>query len=518
MEKVESGVYMDNVDSIHKVFAFRKMALLCCGCIVLAFLIISFMLPLVDPSEGRYAIIAQRMAETGDYVTPQVLSDGKWIPFLGKPPLFFWLASISIKIFGVNEFAVRFPAVLSSILLLISMFFIIKRYKDEETAFLSVLITATSGLFFVVTNSVLADVLMTFCSMGAFLFYYAFLKEQNSRVRHFFSMAVFILLGLGFLTKGPVAIVIFGLPVFLWTLFNNQWKTLKHHAWISGCSLFLAITVPWFYLVSKVHPDFLEYFFVNENFKRFVSSDYGDRYGTGHQYPRGMSAAFFAAGAEPWLLLILIVIIYKCIKLSKDNRKQYIFGLIFSCSMDDENQKRPVSFFFLGFVSVVLFWCLAKQLHFYYLLTVIPPFAIWCAILLKGDKIPFKITAWLSLFTLIIYIIGFSFVPFVAEKRIARNVIAKAIELHANSEGDPKIVFVYKTPFSAYFYGKGLIVQHTKEIPSASLARKADYYIIKNRYFDKMSVELRNDVSVRYKDNKWSILQKPAKSLGAVNK
>ena len=55
-------------------------------------------LPLVEPTEGRYAQISQEMAFSGDWVTPRLLIDGEQVPFLGKPPLFFWSAALSSEI------------------------------------------------------------------------------------------------------------------------------------------------------------------------------------------------------------------------------------------------------------------------------------------------------------------------------------------------------------------------------------------------------------------------------------
>src|SRR5689334_9298035 len=69
--------------------------------------------PLFDTTEARYAEIARKMVELNDWVTP-------WfdygVPFWGKPPLSFWLSALSIKLFGVNEFAPRLPHFLSGLL------------------------------------------------------------------------------------------------------------------------------------------------------------------------------------------------------------------------------------------------------------------------------------------------------------------------------------------------------------------------------------------------------------------
>ena len=75
--------------------------------------------PLMDTTEGRYGEMARKMAEMNDWITP-------WfdvgVPFWGKPPLAFWISALGIKVFGVNEFAVRFPQFLTALLVVIISF------------------------------------------------------------------------------------------------------------------------------------------------------------------------------------------------------------------------------------------------------------------------------------------------------------------------------------------------------------------------------------------------------------
>src|ERR1700683_5179164 len=64
-----------------------------------------------EPDEGRYAEIAREMVLSGDYVTPR----DDFELYFEKPPLVYWAEAASIKVFGVNEFAVRLPAALFSL-------------------------------------------------------------------------------------------------------------------------------------------------------------------------------------------------------------------------------------------------------------------------------------------------------------------------------------------------------------------------------------------------------------------
>ena len=65
--------------------------------------------PLMDPTEARYAEIARKILETGDWVMPQF---DYGVPFRGKPPLSEWLTAATMAVFGINELAARLPAFL----------------------------------------------------------------------------------------------------------------------------------------------------------------------------------------------------------------------------------------------------------------------------------------------------------------------------------------------------------------------------------------------------------------------
>src|ERR1700752_789435 len=64
----------------------------------------------VGPDEPRYAWIARDMAETGDFITPRLYGQ----PWFEKPPLYYWGAAISFKLFGVSEFAARLPSAIAA--------------------------------------------------------------------------------------------------------------------------------------------------------------------------------------------------------------------------------------------------------------------------------------------------------------------------------------------------------------------------------------------------------------------
>ena len=74
-------------------------------------LLLTATIPLLDKTEARYAEIARIMHETNQWIVPEI---DYGVPFWAKPPLSTWLSAASFVVFGVNEFAARFPSFLLS--------------------------------------------------------------------------------------------------------------------------------------------------------------------------------------------------------------------------------------------------------------------------------------------------------------------------------------------------------------------------------------------------------------------
>jgi hypothetical protein len=124
-------------------------------------------LPITDPTEGRYALISREMATSGDWVTPTLWMDGRQAPYLGKPPFYFWMSTLSIRLLGPTEFAVRLPAIIATALILALMFLLLKRSLGAPAAATGVVITATTGLVFLLVDSVTVDLHLMFFVAGA---------------------------------------------------------------------------------------------------------------------------------------------------------------------------------------------------------------------------------------------------------------------------------------------------------------------------------------------------------------
>lgn len=412
-------------------------------------------LPLTDPTEGRYAQVSQEMALSGDWVTPRVWMNETHLPFLGKPPLFFWAAACAMKLVGVNAFAARLPSLLSAAFLLVLVYVVLARYASRGAGLLGVLVATTCGFFFAVAGSVATDVALSACVGGSLLAYFAFLSEADPTVRGRWSLLVFFLLGLGFLAKGPVALVLFGLPVLVWTIRWRAWDTLRGHRWLAGVLLFLLVAVPWYVLCELRNPGFLKYFFINENFLRFVTHEYGDAYGTGHQYRRGTSVLMFLGATAPWSLYALW--------------RAYRDRLF---SPERRGADRMASFLFIGFAAGTLFWCLARQLLITYLLPMVPLFAVWLVWVTRDKPSVWRRMRQAAAVMLVVLAVGTAGSGlFLKDVETARGIVRQARRYAAQRAFAGPLVFERQTPYSALFYARGWAVPHPKEELRKSLSQ-----------------------------------------------
>jgi len=468
------------------------------------------LLPLPDPSESRYASIASEMVNSGDYVMPQIWIKGKLIPFMSKPPFAFWMSALSIEVFGTNEFAVRLPSFVAGLLMLLLMYYILNRYKDKETALTAVIITATSGGYYLLSSAVLVDIWLCFFSIGAIFLYFGFMKEKNQKKKKILSLGIFLFLALGILTKGPVALIFFGLPVFTYTVLNADFSPLKKVTWFTGIPLFLLISLPWFILAEKHTPGYLHYFFINENFMRFVSPDKSlDLYSAiSHAVPKGTAVAYTLLVCLPWTLFLPL---FYSIKKGKATALIEALKAEWKRIRTNLFKKEAFSLFTSGLVSVTLFWCISSHLMPYYMVLLVPLFSVYAAEIFRkyNFKIEYilKISALLLILYLIAYIPGYIFVD---RNKSTKYITQKAVKILKDEKLSGKIVFVRRVKYSTHFYGGAVILPHEKESVINSFKNHYsinNLFVMKSKYLKRIPQALLKNLKIFYKDKYWMIVK-----------
>lgn len=163
---------------------------------------------LFDWDEANFAEAAREMLVTGDWLTVQI----NYEPFWEKPPFFIWLQALSMKTFGVNEFAARFPNAICGIVTLCLLFLAGKKLSDETTGWLWVLAYAGSILpFFYFKSGIIDPWFNLFMFLGVWFIFRS--EEKENCLKFLFFAGLFT--GLAVLTKGPVGLLIVLLTWFV---------------------------------------------------------------------------------------------------------------------------------------------------------------------------------------------------------------------------------------------------------------------------------------------------------------
>lgn len=385
--------------------------------------------PLMDTTEARYGEMARLMIETANWITPQFDYN---VPFWGKPPLFTWMSAIGIELFGVNEFAVRFPHWLAGfgVLLLMAKF----ARSAGYSGLITMTVLASCIVFIVSAGAVMTDMALTLGMTLAMIgFYRCWCGEK------FWGYLGFIGLAIGLLAKGPLVIVLVGLAVVPWLVIQHGILGAARELWqrfpvFKGTLLMLVIAMPWYILAERATPGFLNYFIVGEHFKRFLVSGWeGDLYGSAHNEARGTIWLFWVYAALPWSL-VLPILAWK--------KWQNIRRLLVA-------KNGLLSFALLWMISPLIMFTFSGNILAAYVLPGIPALALIISILvsdMKHDPNWFKATASL---TTIIFIAALIY--------IQQGTVDKRSDKIIFHHAEPEIptYYVGKRPFSGQFYSAG---------------------------------------------------------------
>ncbi len=257
---------------------FRRLPLLC----VAAALTLGWGLGgwrLLDPDEGRNAEIAREMAQTRDYLVPHL--DG--LPYLDKPIVYFAAAAIAMTVFGPTEAAARLPAYLSTIATLALLVWFARRRWGRDAGWLAGLAFATMPLVLAYARETIFDATLTFFITAAIL---ALVEERPA--------LAWAAMGLGAITKGPVALALPLLAVLPWALATGRpWRRLIS---LPALGAFAVTALPWFVAVSLRHPDFPHYVFVRETLERVTTRSFH------RTAPLWYYLPIVLVGAFPWVV------------------------------------------------------------------------------------------------------------------------------------------------------------------------------------------------------------------------
>jgi 4-amino-4-deoxy-L-arabinose transferase-like glycosyltransferase len=252
--------------------------------------------PLMLPDEGRYVGVAHEMLVSGDWLTPTL----NGLPFLHKPPLFYWITASSLAILGDHEFAARVAPLVGGAALAFSLFLFARRWMGARVARAALLVALTQPLVFIGSQFANLDMLVAGCIACTVLLlaHVALCLEAGQPAGHALPSA-YVAAALGVLAKGLIGAVLPALVIATWLLATRRWRDLpKFWSW-TGFFAFVLIALPWFLAMQSLHPGFAHYFFIVQHFQRFTEG------GFNNLQPWWFYPAVLCGLGLPWSLWLL---------------------------------------------------------------------------------------------------------------------------------------------------------------------------------------------------------------------
>ncbi|HEY6100274.1 MAG TPA: glycosyltransferase family 39 protein [Anaeromyxobacter sp.] len=314
------------------------------------------------PDEGRYAEVAREMLRSGDWVTPRL--DG--VPFLDKPPLFYWLEGAAFALLGVHVWSARVVTALLGFAGCALVYAAGSRLYGRRAGLLGALVLAANPFHFGASQYVNHDLAVaTWVSAALLAFAVADRREGSARPGWLY--AGYAAMGLAVMTKGLIGLVLPLGAVGAFVAATGRWRELPRYALPTGLVLVALVAVPWHLVALQRNPDLLHYLYVVQHFQRFAGSGFNNPAGPAF-YP-----AVLAAGFLPWTPLLPAAI-----------------GRAAAAFRRDRQEGRTDLLLLLWPALVVVFFSIPRSKIAGYALPALPPLALLVGreldLVLRGDR------------------------------------------------------------------------------------------------------------------------------------
>ena len=221
--------------------------------------------PLFQPIEGLNSNVAQSMIASGDWLVPR----HNGCVYADKPPLFYWVTTIGLEIFGETEFGARFGLALVGLIEVLLVYFLGRLLYGKTAGLLSAAVLATSVGHMIFTRLMMVDATFSTCLTATMLcFALGYVRERR---RLLWWTLAGMAAGLAVLAKSLIGTVFPVLTVGLFMIMTRQWYLWKQRAVAGAVIGFLVIALPWhIHMITQV-PGFAYCHFINEQVLRFLN-------------------------------------------------------------------------------------------------------------------------------------------------------------------------------------------------------------------------------------------------------
>lgn len=272
-------------------------------CLALFVLLIAAILPyfidlggssIWDANEAFYVETPREMLQSGDFISPTF----NYVPRLNKPVLSYWIVAGFYKVFGVSVGVQRLPIALAALTMIIAALVLARAAGNLEAGLWAAAGLAVAPRLVMFGRRIFIDIyISTFMALTLTCFA---LAERYPQRRRLFLLLMYACVGLGVLTKGPVAAVLPALVFGVYLLLHRELKRIAEMMIPLGIIIVLAIVIPWYAaLYQRYGWTYITSFIVGENIARYTE-------GLGVEQRRGLSFYLPVVFSDsfPWSLCL----------------------------------------------------------------------------------------------------------------------------------------------------------------------------------------------------------------------
>lgn len=205
---------------------------------------------LFENDSAQFAVMAMRMVQENDFV--QLIKGSE--EYLDKPHMHYWLAALSFKIFGINDWAYRLPSLLATLLGAYSCFGLGSLLYQRDVGKMAALVFMSAQTIILSVIDVRTDAVLTGFTIFAIWQLAKFI--QTSTLRSVILGAIGA--GIAFATKGQIALLVIGIPLLCHLSYTRKWRTLANWRVLIAILVFALTIAPMlyaYYLQFDLHPE-----------------------------------------------------------------------------------------------------------------------------------------------------------------------------------------------------------------------------------------------------------------------
>ncbi|MEM5386136.1 glycosyltransferase family 39 protein [Paraburkholderia phymatum] len=304
---------------------------------------------LLPSDEGRYAEMAREMFVTGDWITPRY----NGYKYFEKPPLQTWANALSFAWFGIGEWQARLYTALTGFAGVLLIGYTGARVFNAATGLFAALVLASSPYWNLMGHFNTLDMGLSFwMELTLFGLLLAQRPGLASREQRLWMWVVWASMAFAVLSKGLIGLILPGAVLVLYTLISRDGAIWKRLYLVSGLIVFFAIVTPWFLIVQDRNPEFFNFFFIVQQFRRYLTPEQ-NRPGPFYYFVPVLIVGFL-----PWLS-VSVQSVRNALRMPRQ-----------------ANGFSPVTMLFVWTVFIFLFFSASHSKLLSYTLPIAPPIAL----------------------------------------------------------------------------------------------------------------------------------------------